>query len=63
MTSKTLQVEFKNVYGTWKIYPVNDVAKIIAEIAGTKTLTEDTLKNAERLGFTVEEVTTLKYAA
>jgi hypothetical protein len=47
-------IEVKNVYGNETIYPVNDAAKVLAEIAGTKTLTRRTLKLAQQLGYVVE---------
>lgn len=51
-----LQIKIKNVYGTEKIYPVNDNAHIFARIAGTTQLTESTLVNAKKLGYTIEQV-------
>ena len=47
-------VEIREVYGNKTIYPVNDTALYLARIAGTKTLTEPTIKNAKALGFTFE---------
>lgn len=47
-------VKIKAVYGQPKIYPVNDVAKIFAEIAGTSTLTHSTIAAAAKLGYTLE---------
>jgi len=48
-----LIVKIKSVYGIDKIYPVNDAAKIIAEIAGTTTLTEQAIKLAKQLGYSI----------
>lgn len=48
-----LIVKIKSVYGVDKIYPVNDAAKIIAEIAGTTTLTEQAIKLAKQLGYAI----------
>ncbi len=45
-----IEVEVKNVYGNELIYPVNDGAKILAAIAGKKTLSPEDLKNANKLG-------------
>lgn len=45
-------VEIKQVYGNELIYPVNDVAQKLANLAGTKTLQRDTIKIAKELGFT-----------
>lgn len=48
-----LIVKIKTVYGVDKIYPVNDAAKIIAEIANTTTLTEQAIKLAKQLGYSI----------
>jgi hypothetical protein len=50
----TLQVTVKSVYGTDKVYPANEAANRFAIIAGTKTLTRNTLVNAFALGCGVE---------
>ena len=47
-------VKVKEVYGIQKVYPVCLKAKALARIAGTKTLTEYTLKEAKALGFTLK---------
>jgi hypothetical protein len=51
---QTLIIEAKNNYGNQVFYPVNECAKLFAEIAGTKTLGLDTIKKAKLLGFAVE---------
>lgn len=58
-----IEVEAKSVYGNTLIYPVNAAAKTLAEIAGTKTLSKQTLKLAASLGMEVVEVFTSKIAA
>jgi hypothetical protein len=50
------QVEVKEVYGNKTIYPLNDQARLLARIAGTKTLTASTVILAKELGFTFEIV-------
>lgn len=55
MTELNLVVEVRSVYGTEKIYPVNDKAKLLASLAGTKTLSVANLELAKKLGFTVEQ--------
>ena len=45
-----VEVEVKNVYGKELIYPVNDVAKKFAQIAGTTTLTLAVFKKIRELG-------------
>lgn len=56
-----IQIEMKEVYGETKVYPVCPRAKLFAAIAGTKTLTTETLKNIERLGYQLELVVSPKY--
>ncbi len=51
---QTLIIEAKSNYGNQVFYPVNECAKLFAEIAGTKTLGLDTIKKAKLLGFVVE---------
>jgi hypothetical protein len=52
----TIKIQAKSVYGEIKIYPVCEAAKEFAAIAGTKTLTRDTLAAVLRLGFKVIEL-------
>jgi len=49
-----LIVTVKNVYGKEMIYPANSVAQIFADIARQCTLSRDTLKLAQGLGYKVE---------
>lgn len=51
-----LEIKIKDVYGNQTLYPVNEKARILAEIAGTKTLTKETVALAKKLGFTFEVV-------
>lgn len=60
MKTQTIEIEVRNVYGNITIYPVNEAAKLLAEIAGTKTLTNKTLALAERMGFLIAEATPAK---
>jgi len=46
-----LHVTVKPIYGIDKLYPVNTPAELLARIAGTKTLTLQTLETALELGF------------
>jgi hypothetical protein len=48
------QIEVKEVYGNRTIYPVNEQARLLARIAGTKTLTPSTVILAKELGFHFE---------
>lgn len=52
----TIQVFTRTVYGTTMIYPANEAAEILAQIAGTKTLSQCDLSLAKKLGLTVEQV-------
>jgi hypothetical protein len=54
MDSKEIRVRVKDVYGTTKFYPECESAKVFASIAGTTTLTEETLRRIKRLGFDVK---------
>jgi hypothetical protein len=51
MISNIAEVEVREVYGTKKVYPINQTAEYLARIAGTTTLTEATIKHAKNLGF------------
>jgi len=46
-----LLVKVKNNYGTEHIYPVSEDAKLLAQLAGSKTLTRSTIEIAKKLGF------------
>ena len=46
-------VNVREVYGQEIVYPVCNVSKTFAEIAGTKTLTRQTMRCIERLGYRV----------
>lgn len=46
-------VTIKNNYGTETIYPSCPKGQTFAKIAGTKTLTLDTIKLIKALGYTV----------
>ena len=58
-----IEVEVRSVYGSFKTYPVNEAAKVLALIAGTKTLGDHVLKLARGLGHTIEEVSVQRLAA
>lgn len=53
---KILEVTIKKVWGNRVIYPMNDAARHFAKVAGTKTLTPETLKTARAMGFEIHEV-------
>ena len=45
-------VDIKSVYGNRTVYPANQTAELLAQLAGTKTLTETTITLAKQLGYT-----------
>jgi hypothetical protein len=49
----TLEVEIKAVYGKHLYYPTNHNAQMLAHIAGTETLTPQTLKLAKDMGMVI----------
>ena len=51
--TNSITVEIKNVYGNPTIYPVCDDAILFASIAGTKSLTQDTISKIKSLGVTI----------
>lgn len=62
MNAQQVKVNLKSVYGEVKAYPVNDAAKTFAAIAGTKTLTVQSLKQIKALGFEIKCVDPLALA-
>jgi hypothetical protein len=51
-----VQIQIRNVYGEEKAYPKNHAAQCLADIAGTKTLTHHTLRQALSMGCTIVEL-------
>lgn len=49
-----IEVEVKTVYGKPLYYPINDKAQMLAQIAGTETLTAQTLKLAKDMGMSIK---------
>ena len=49
-----IQVLAKDVFGHIKFYPKCDKARTFASIAGTTTLTEQTLRKVMQLGYEVK---------
>lgn len=50
-------IQVKSNYGALTAYPVCEKAKLFAAIAGTKTLTTQTLQQIKRLGYEIEQQT------
>jgi hypothetical protein len=59
--NETIEVEVKDVYGAVKYYPVCEKARLFADIAGTKTLTLETIKKIEALGYSVKVSRTVTF--
>lgn len=55
MNQLVLTVRARDVYGIRTYYPADDTARAFARIAGTKTLTRDTLEQIQKLGYTIEQ--------
>lgn len=53
----TVDVTIESVYGREVIRPANDRARLLAALAGTKTITRDALEHVKALGFQVRDVT------
>lgn len=54
LSPASILVEYRRVYGLVKIYPINLGAQMLAQIAGTKTLSERDLELAAKLGLDVQ---------
>jgi len=54
MDSKEITVEVRGIYGSMKYYPMCEDSKVFASIAGTTTLTEQTLRRIMKLGYKVK---------
>jgi hypothetical protein len=51
-----IKVTIKSLYGQDKIYPANAQAERLASLVGTKTLTNQTLRQAVAMGFSLSYV-------
>ena len=51
-----LTVYTKDVYGIEKVYPICKHAKLLCEIAKTKTMTSDTLSIARQMGYEIQVI-------
>ena len=49
-----LIVRKESAWGNVRYAPVCETAQILAQIAGTKTLTDETIRLAKKLGYTFE---------
>ena len=48
-----ITVRITSNYGTRTVYPVCETAKLLAELAGTKTLTTHALEIIKRMGYAI----------
>ena len=49
----SITVRITSNYGTRTIYPVCETAKLLAELAGTKTITTQALDIIKRMGYAI----------
>jgi len=50
---QTIQIEIRSQYGNTVAYPLCQAAKLFTRISGTKTLSSQTLKDIEALGYSI----------
>ena len=55
MSQLILTVRARDVYGVKTYYPADDTARAFARIAGTKTLTLATIREAQKLGYHIAQ--------
>lgn len=48
-----VELEVRQQYGRQALHPHNETAQLLADLAGTKTLTTDAVKLIMKLGYTV----------
>lgn len=58
-----IEVVERDVYGTPRLYPVNETAKALAKLLRSKCLTIDNLRDAQALGLSVSVVWANELAA
>jgi len=49
-----IQIEIKNHYGNTMYYPACDKSRLLARLAGTKTLTFEAIRTIKELGYAVQ---------
>lgn len=52
-----ITIELKWNYGSCAFYPVCETSKRFAQIAGTKTLTQEALRIIKAMGYTINQTT------
>lgn len=53
MSARTILVDVRDVYGRETIYPACATAELLAQLAGTRTLTRAALATIRALGYSV----------
>lgn len=53
MNNMELVVDVKSNYGVKMIYPINETAKLFADLIGQKTLTIENIALIKKLGYSV----------
>lgn len=53
---KKIKVSVKNVYGNELIYPECEQSKLLAQLTGRKTLTQDAISLIKQLGYEIEVI-------
>jgi hypothetical protein len=53
----TITIELKWQYGNCAFYPLCETSKRFAQIAGTKTLTQDALRIIKAMGYEITQTT------
>lgn len=49
-----IEIEIRDVYGIRTIYPHCQTAKLLAKLAGTRTITRHALETIKQLGYSIE---------
>ena len=58
----TIQVEQRNVYGSIKFYPINELAEQFAQLMKQKTFDAGNLRDIKRMGIDIEvQVQSIKF--
>jgi len=58
----TIQVEQRNVYGSIKFYPINELAEQFARLMKQKTFDAGNLRDIKRMGIDIEvQVQSIKF--
>lgn len=57
MSTGTVHITVRKVYGVEKAYPACETSNLFAKIAGTKTLSLDVIDHIIRLGYRIEAKT------